>query len=281
MSGLHRSPYHGFSVEFTDYRQYAVGDDLRYLDWKLFARRDRYYIKRFEDETNLRCHLLLDLSNSMAYGSIEYNKADYARTVAATLAWFLNHQRDAVGLLTFGDSIEEMIPPRFRTGHLRRIMVALERSTTGKSTDIGQPLEQIAQTVSKRGLVVLISDFLTPVEQLDKNLGYLCSRGHDVILIRVLDPTELDFEFTQPTLFQDVESGREIYVDPKSIKENYQRQFEEHEKSIRERCQDLGVDFFQFRTTDPLDSALFHVLQTRALAGQQVNRANQVKGATR
>ena len=171
MSGLHRSPYHGFSVEFTDYRQYSIGDDLRYLDWKLYAKQDRYYIKRFEDETNLRCYLLVDMSQSMGFGSGDYSKLEYAKTMAASLAWFLNRQRDAVGLVTFGDQIVDMIPPRFRAGHLRRLMLTLENSTSGKSTDLSAPLEQIAQTVSKRGLVVLISDLLAPVESFVKNLN--------------------------------------------------------------------------------------------------------------
>jgi uncharacterized protein (DUF58 family) len=278
MSGLHRSPYHGFSVEFTDYRQYSVGDDLRYLDWKLFARRDRYYIKRFEDETNLRCYLLVDMSKSMGFGSGDFSKAEYAKTMAATLAWFLNHQRDAVGLVTFGDRIVDMIPPRYRAGHLRRLMVMLENSTSGESTDLAAPLEQIAQTVSKRGLVVLISDLLTPVEQFAKQLGYLRSRGHDVVILRTLDPTEVDFNFDQATMFQDLETGREIYIDPQNAAAEYKQRFEEHEAAVRKMCDQLGVDFFQIRTDQPLETALFNLLQARAQRGQTVKRATQMGG---
>ena len=213
MSGLHRSPYHGFSVEFTDYRQYSVGDDLRYLDWKLYAKQDRYYIKRFEDETNLRCYLLVDMSHSMGFGSAEYSKLEYAKTMAASLAWFLNRQRDAVGLVTFGDQIVDMIPPRYRAGHLRRLMLTLENSTSGKSTDLSAPLEQIAQTVSKRGLVVLISDLLAPVESFIKNLNYLRTRGHEVVILRTLDPTEIEFEFDKASLFRDLETGcSEVWI---------------------------------------------------------------------
>jgi uncharacterized protein (DUF58 family) len=278
MSGLHRSPYHGFSVEFTDYRQYSVGDDLRYLDWKLFARRDRYYIKRFEDETNLRCYLLVDMSKSMGFGSGDFSKAEYAKTMAATLAWFLNHQRDAVGLVTFGDRIVDMIPPRYRAGHLRRLMVMLENSTSGESTDLAAPLEQIAQTVSKRGLVVLISDLLTPVDQFAKQLGYLRSRGHDVVILRTLDPTEVDFSFDQATMFQDLETGREIYIDPQNAAAEYKQRFEEHEAAVRKICDQLGVDFFQIRTDQPLETALFNLLQARAQRGQTVKRATQMGG---
>ena len=278
MSGLHRSPYHGFSVEFTDYRQYTVGDDLRYLDWKLFARRDRYYIKRFEDETNLRCHLLVDLSRSMGFGTLEYTKVEYAKTLAATLAWFLNHQRDAVGVMTFGDRIIDMVPPRYRAGHLRRLMVTLEKVTSGKSTDIAAPLEQIAQTVNKRGLVVLISDLLAPVEQLEKNLSYLRSRGHDVVILRVLDPAELNLKFEQATMFQDLETGKELYVDPASAVEDYKRRFDEHETRLKEICNQLGVDYFRIETDQPLETALFDLLQARAQRGQTVKRAVQAGG---
>lgn len=278
MSGLHRSPYHGFSVEFTDYRQYTVGDDLRYLDWKLFARRDRYYIKRFEDETNLRCYLLVDMSKSMGFGSLEYKKIEYAKTLAATLAWFLNHQRDAVGVLTFGEQIVDMVPPRYRAGHLRRLMMTLEKATSGKSTNISAPLEQIAQTVSKRGLVVLISDLLAPVEQLEKNLSYLRSRGHDVVILRVLDPAEIDLKFDQATMFHDLETGKEIYVDPATAVVDYKRRFDEHESSIKESCNQLGVDYFRIETDQPLETALFDLLQARAQRGQSVKRAVQAGG---
>ncbi|HYO24827.1 MAG TPA: DUF58 domain-containing protein, partial [Lacipirellulaceae bacterium] len=157
-AGIHRSPYHGFSVEFSEYRQYTPGDDLRYLDWRLLARSDRYYVKRFEDETNLLCYLLADLSRSMGYGSIGHSKSEYARTLAATLAYFLHHQRDQVGLVTFDAEVLDYLAPRHRPGHLRRVMAMLQAEPRGRATDLAKPLEQIAQTVSKRGLVVLISD---------------------------------------------------------------------------------------------------------------------------
>ena len=278
MAGLHRSPYHGFSVEFTDYRQYTPGDDPRYLDWKLFARRDRFYIKRFEDETNLRCYLLVDLSKSMDFGSLQYTKAEYARTLAATFAYFLNRQRDAVGLLTFGDEIQESVPPRFRSGHLRRLMMALEHSTTGKSTDLAKPLEKIAQTVSKRGMVVLISDLLAPTELLARNLGYLRSQGHDVVILRTLDPSEISFDFQDASMFQDMETGRQIYVDPQTVAREYQKRFEQHRSEINQTCNQLGVDFFSVATDQPLEVALFDLIQARAQGGRNVKRATQNTG---
>src|SRR3989440_4380507 len=187
-NGLHRSPYHGFSVEFTEYRQYSPGDDPRYLDWRLYARSDRYYIKKFEDETNLRCHLLVDNSRSMTYGSLSYTKAQYANTLAATLAYFLYLQGDAVGLLTFDEQIREYLPARHRTGHLRHLMLRLEQPAAGKATDLSAPLQRIVEVVKKRALMVLISDLLAPIDALEKNLSALGACGHEVIVFNVLDP---------------------------------------------------------------------------------------------
>src|SRR5262249_30157093 len=173
LSGMHKSPVHGFSVEFTEYRQYTPGDDLRYLDWRLYARSDRYYLKRFEDETNLRCYLVADLSRSMGFGSLTYNKSEYARTMAATIAYFLTLQRDAVGLITFDQTIQEHLPARFRPGHMHRLMICLEGSPSGKGADLGGALEQVAKTARKRGLVVLLSDLLAPVESIETQFAYL------------------------------------------------------------------------------------------------------------
>src|SRR3954454_16202142 len=169
-NGIHRSPYHGFSVEFTEYRQYTAGDDPRYLDWRVFARSDRYFIKKFEDETNLRCYLLADHSRSMEYGSQGYTKAQYAATLAATLAHFLYLQGDAVGLLTFNDEVGEYLPARHRTGHLRHLMLALEKPAMGKSTNLAAPLKRIVEIIRKRGVIVVISDFLAPTENLESDL---------------------------------------------------------------------------------------------------------------
>src|SRR6266436_1681360 len=158
-NGLHRSPYHGFSVEFSEYRQYAEGDDPRYVDWRVYARSDRYFIKKFEDETNLRCYLLADNSRSMGFSSLSYTKAEYAATLAATLAYFLYLQGDAVGLLTFDEQIREYLPARHRTGHLRRLMLALEKSPGGEATNLSAALKRVVQLIRKRGLLVLLSDF--------------------------------------------------------------------------------------------------------------------------
>jgi uncharacterized protein (DUF58 family) len=263
LTGLHRSPYHGFSVEFTEYRPYSPGDDVRFLDWKLLARTDREYVKRFEDETNLRCSVLLDASRSMGYGSGEYSKFDYARTLAATLAYFLARQRDAAGLVTFDEKIAEYLPPRFRPGHLHRLLLCLERSVAGESTDLAAPLAQIARAVRKRGLVVLISDLLAPAEMLTKQLGQLRALGHEVILFRVLDRAEVEFSFREAAIFQDAESGRELYVDPAAVREEYAARFAAHEATLRRTCQDHGIELQQVLTDEPLESALFEFLRAR------------------
>src|SRR5437773_7910211 len=215
-TGIHRSPYHGFSVEFTEYRQYTPGDDPRYLDWRLYARSDRYYIKKFEVETNLRCHLLVDNSRSMTYGSLSYTKAQYANTAAATLAYFLYLQGDGVGLLTFDEQIRDYLPARHRTGHLRHLMLNLEKPPGGTQTDLTRPLKRIVEIVTKRGLMVLISDLLAPIDALEKNLASLGACGHEVIVFNVLDPVELSFSFDKASLFHDMESGRDLYIDPRT-----------------------------------------------------------------
>src|SRR3954469_22122770 len=239
-NGLHRSPYHGFSVEFTEYRQYSPGDDPRYLDWKVFARSDRYFIKKFEDETNLRMHLLVDQSRSMAYGSRDYTKAHYAATLAATLAYFLHLQGDAVGLLTFDEQVREYLPPRHRVGHLRQLMLALERPATGRATNLTAPLERITSLIRKRGLVALVSDFLAPVDRLEKNLIGLTAGGHEVTVFQVLDPVELNLGLEQATLFEDIESSHQIYIDPTVARATYMQKLQAHNAAVEAMCRKLG-----------------------------------------
>ncbi len=262
-TGLHRSPYHGFSVEFTEYRQYTQGDDTRYLDWRLLARSDRYYIKKFEDETNLRCHLLVDNSRSMTFGSVGYTKAEYANTLAATLGLFLQQQGDATGLLTFDEGIRDYLPARHKPGHLRHMMLALEKPAGGAATDLTAPLQRIVEIVRKRGLMVLLSDLLAPIEALEKNLGRLTASGHEVLLFHVLDPAELHLRFDQAALFLDVESGREIYIDPHVARADYQRKLQAHTAAVRATCEKLGISYHHLPTDRPLELALFDFMRSR------------------
>ena len=278
-SGLHRSPYHGFSVEFTEYRQYSPGDDPRYLDWRVLARSDRYFIKRFEDETNLRCHLLADQSRSMSFGSRGYSKADYAATLAASLAYFLDQQGDAVGLLTFDDSVRDYLPPRHRVGHLPRIMRALEQPAGGQGTDVIAAIERLVEIVRKRGLIVLISDFLAPAAPLEQALMRLTAGGHEVVVFQVLDPAEVKFDFQEPSLFQDAESGRELLLDPATAREGYLRRLEEHCTAVRETCQGLGCSHVRLISDQPLEMGLFDFLRARVQRGRLVRRVARGPGA--
>ena len=274
-TGIHRSPYHGFSVEFTEYRQYTPGDDPRYLDWRLFARSDRYYIKKFEDETNLRCHLLVDNSRSMTYTSLPYTKAEYANTTAATLAYFLYLQGDGVGLLSFDEQIREYLPARHRTGHLRHLMIALEKPAGGTQTDLSRPLQRIAEIVNKRGVMVLISDLLAPIDALEKNLSALGACGHEVIVFNILDPAELAFSFDKAMLFHDMESGRDLYIDPHLARKEYLKRLESHLSSVEAICQKLGMSYHRFATDRPLELALFDFMRSRSQRRKHIRRSNQ------
>ncbi len=271
--GLHRSPYHGFSVEFSEYRPYATGDDPRWLDWKLVGRTDRYFIKKFEDETNLRAYLLVDNSRSMSFtGKAGVAKTDYARTLAATLAYFLAQQGDATGLLTFDETVREYLPARHRPGHLRHLMLALERPVAGVSTDLAAPLRRVAELVRKRGLVVLISDLLAPAETLYASLSLLTAARHEVIVLQVLDPAELIFDFAEPARFVDVETGRDVFIDPALARKDYRAQFDAHLTAIRATCQQLGITHLQLSTAQPLELALFDFLKARSARGKLIRR---------
>jgi uncharacterized protein (DUF58 family) len=268
--GIHRSPYHCFSVEFTEYRQYTPGDDPRHIDWHLYARSDRFYIKKFEDETNLRCHILVDHSKSMGYGSVGYSKAQYAGTLAATLAYFLFTQGDAVGLATFDSQIRQYMPPRNRPGYLHRIMLALETSPQGSSTDLSPPLKRIAEILNRRGLIILMSDLLTSIEKLEMDLGYLRANGHDVVLFNVLDPHELNFDFNTPAIFEDIETGKTFYVDPPAAQNDYAGKLQNHMDSIKIICRNLGIDYHLFAINRPFDLALLEFLHDRMRRRKQI-----------
>ena len=273
--GLHRSPYHGFSVEFTEYRPYSPGDDPRYLDWKLVARTDRFFIKKFEDETNLRANLLVDSSRSMTFGSAGYTKAEYAATLAATLAYFLHHQGDAVGLLTFDEAVREYLPARNRTGHLRQLMLALEQPAAGRATDLDAPLQRIAELVRKRGLIVLITDLLAPIDKLESGLALLTASGQEVLVFQVLDPAEVDFSFETASKFRDLETGRDLFLEPTLARARYQSAFEAHRASVRAICERLGLTLELLLLDQPLELALYHFLLGRSRRSRIVRRRSQ------
>lgn len=271
-NGLHRSPFHGFSVEFTEYRQYSSGDDTRFIDWRLFGRTDRYYIKKFEDETNLRCYFLADQSPSMTYGSLPYNKADYAATLAASLAYFLEMQGDAIGLLTFADRVLEFLPARHRPGHLRHFMLMLEARNSAPSTNIERALQRISELIHKRGLIILISDFLSPLDPLEKSLSQLRAWGQELAIFQVLDPAELDLKIGQTTLFRDLETNRELYIDPAQARANYTRRLEQHNAKLAEICRKLAVNHHLVPTNRPFEQSLMEFLLDRRRFGKAIRR---------
>ena len=276
-NGLHRSPYHGFSVEFTEYRQYTPGDDPRYLDWRLYARSDRYYIKKFEDETNLRCYLLVDSSLSMTFGSTGYSKAEYASTLAATLAYFLSLQGDAVGLMTFDDQIREYLPARHRPGHVRHVMLALQKPAGGRATDLNAPLRRILEMVRKRSLLVLVSDLLAPLDLLEKNLAALVAAGHEVVLFHIYDPAELTFQYGQASLFLDLESGQEVYIDPAAARSGYLVKFNAHNERVASLCETAGIHYQRLASNRPLELALFEFLNTRMAGAKKIRRTGRLR----
>jgi len=263
-SGLHRSPYHGFSVEFTEYREYTAGDDPRYLDWRVLARTDRYFVKKFEDETNLRCHFVLDTSRSMCYGSGPYSKGDYAATLAATLAYFLYRQGDAVGLVTFDSILREVIPARHRPGQLRHLLQTLERPSEGTATDLATPLKSVVELVRKRGLIVVVSDFLAPLDRLRPALAGLAASGHELVLFQVLDPAERTLELGGPAMVRDAETGQTMFIDPAVERVGYSRRLETHIEQLRSASQGLGAAFHSLTLDGPLELVLFDFLRGRS-----------------
>ena len=263
LSGLHRSPFKGFSVEFAEYRQYMQGDDLSRIDWKVYARSDRYFIKKFEEETNLDCHLMLDVSGSMGYGSKGITKFQYGQCLAASLAYLTNRQRDAAGLTAFDDRIVAMLPASARPGHLHAMLVTLDRLRLGTLTNVSKPLHQLADSLSKRGMVVLISDLLDDPERVVRGLRHFRFRGTDVIVFHVLDPDELEFPFDRATRFEDMESGAEVMAVPALVRGQYVSAINGLVDRYKRDLGAAGIDYHLVRTDQPLELALLAYLSTR------------------
>ena len=262
--GLHRSPYRGFSVEFAEYRQYVPGDEIRHLDWKLYGRTDRHYIKQFEEETNLNCHILLDKSASMSYGSGTVTKLQYGSYLAASLAYFMMMQRDATGLVLFDTEIRTLLPARSRTPHLHLMLAELENLEPGGGTAMGKPLHDLAEGVKKRGLVVLISDLYDEPQDVLSGLQHFRFLGNDVIVFHLIDRAEREFPFDRLTEFIDPETGERILTAPDSVRKDYLAEMERFFGAFREGCADLKVDYKLFDTSMPLELALSEYLFERS-----------------
>jgi uncharacterized protein (DUF58 family) len=266
LTGLHRSPFKGFSVEFAEYRQYLPGDDLATLDWKVYAKSDKHFVKKFEEETNLECHILLDVSRSMGYTSGPVTKLQYGSYLAAALAYLMNRQRDAVGLIAFDERIVEMLPARARPGHLTALLVTLDRLQLGEKTNVAKPLRDVAEALRKRGLVVVISDLLDDAERVIEGLKHFRYRGTEVMVFQVLDPAELRFPFERAARFRDSETADEVLAVPAAVREQYLQAVTGLQERYRRELQLNGIDFITLDTSLPLDTALMSYLLTRRRA---------------
>ena len=265
--GLHKSPYHGFSVEFSEHRAYGAGDEIRHVDWKLWGKTDRFFIKQFEEETNLKSYLLVDQSLSMTYKSKKMTKLEYAQILAASLGYLMLKQQDAVGLTLFDDRIRVNIPARSKRSHLNIILSQMQNITAGPETTIAPVLHKTAEAIKKRGLIILISDLFDDPDKVLSGLQHFRYKGHEVIVFHVLDPQELTLDFTQRTRFRDMESGEEIVTDPWHIQSDYQKSMEQFCDYIKSNCRQKNIDYVQLSTDLPLDMALSEYLIKRKRIG--------------
>ena len=263
LSGMHKSPYFGHSVEFLQHREYAWGDDPRYVDWKVWAKQDRYYVKQFEEDTNLRCTLLCDVSGSMRYGNGAMDKFEYGCTIAVSLAYLLLRQQDAVGCVAFDDSTRMTVPLRTKRNHLDSIIQALEISSPKNKTDMYRILRNVTESYPRRGMMVLVSDLLVDRTGLFKGLKLLRSRGHDIMVFHVMDDDELDFPFTGPTRFEGLELAEIIRCNPRALREGYLAALSGYLEEVRRGCVRHNVDYALIRTSQPLDAALAAYLSNR------------------
>ena len=263
LSGMHRSPYFGQSIEFRQHREYTWGDDLRYVDWKVWAKHDRYYVKQFEEDTNLRATLLVDVSGSMRYGSGAMNKYEYACTVAACLAYLLLRQQDAVGCVAFDEATRMTVPQRTKRNHLDAVIQALNVREPSNKTDLYQVLREVAEVYPRRGMMILVSDLLVERGGLLRGLRLLRSRGHDVLVLHVMDDDELDFPFNGPTRFEGLELPLHLACNPRALREGYLAALGAYLEEVRRGCVAHKIDYALLRTSQPLDAALSACLTHR------------------
>jgi uncharacterized protein (DUF58 family) len=263
ISGLHRSPLHGVSVEFADYREYAPGDDLKRLDWKAYARSDRFYIKRYEEDTNLRGTILLDASASMKYGRGAMTKWDYAATLTASIAALCVKQRDAVGLAVFDESERVFLRPVATTAQLHKIFDVLEATKPQRKTELGEVLHKVSEQIKSRGLVVVISDLLLDLDSFYASLGRLQHQGHEIIVFQILDPEEIELPFKDSVLFKDIEGSEELFAEPWAFRKAYKAAMEQFIAEAAARLRSGGIDHVLLKTDEDLGFALSRYLHAR------------------
>ena len=265
--GQHRSPYHGFSVEFSEHRSYEPGDEVKHIDWKLYGKTNRLYVKRYEEETNLRAHLILDTSKSMSYTSNKVSKLDYGSYLLAALSYLMISQQDAAGVVLFDEKIRSFIPPKSTPSHLNTLLNILDAPKPGNDTKIESVLHQMAERINKRGLVIIISDLLDNPKNVFKGLKHFRHRKQEVILFHILDRNELEFEFENRTKFVDMESGEEITTDPWHIKNEYKNLILDIQKYHRRNCRLNKIDYVPLYTDDSLDKGLSEYFNKRQRLG--------------
>ena len=262
--GNHRSPYHGFSVEFAEHRSYGPGDEIKHIDWKLFGKTDRLYVKRYVEETNLRAHIILDTSKSMLYNSVEVSKLSYANSLAASLSYLMINQQDAVGIAKFSEKIDTFIPPKARPSHLNLILSQLDDKDSGNDTQIGIGLHELADRIKKRGMVILISDLLDKPENIMKGLKHFRHQNQEVIVFHIQDRKESEFDFDTRTKFFDMETGEEIVTEPWHIRSNYNELISKLESNYKSNCRENLIDYVPLFTDQSLDIGITEYLIKRS-----------------
>ena len=262
ITGIHKSPHHGFSVEFAEHREYVPGDDIRHIDWKVFGRSDRFYIKQYEEETNLYAYILMDTSESMRYGN-KISKFDYGAYITASLAYLILKQQDMVGLVNFSDKIDKVIPASGNTSHLKEICRALAEAESGKKTDIGQILHMAAEKIKRRGVIIIVSDMLDNLENILFGLRHLRHKRHDVMLFHVLDYDEIHFPFEQMSKFIGLEDHPELMINPRAVRDSYLEEVQNFCEQLKGGCMRNRVDYIGLDTSQPLDIAISSYLAAR------------------
>lgn len=262
-TGLHKSPYKGFAVEFQQHRPYVVGDDLKHLDWKVLARDERYYIKEFEEDTCLRAYIIVDSSGSMGYASKEINKFQLAKQITAVLTYMMLQQQDTVGMITFDTQIREHITPRSTSHHMKHMLELLDATKPKGETDLGAVLQTVAQKMSRRSLLIILSDFFGEFKSIERALRHFSNKKHEVVLFQTLDRYEQDFPFTDLTRFESLENDHVEVVDPLRLKRAYLEKFNEHQQQLRKACHKLHIDFESICCDEPLERRLAEYLLRR------------------
>lgn len=266
--GMHKSPYHGFSVEFSEHRPYGFGDEIKYIDWKLWGKTDRFYIKQFEEETNLKCHIILDKSLSMDFGSEKITKFEYSKSISAALSYLMIKQQDAVGLTTFDDKINTMIKPKSKVNHLNLLLKTMHNSSTGGETNISNLLHGLAESINKKGLIILISDLLDDNRKVMESLRHFRYKGHEIIVFHIVDPKEKNLNYDQNINFIDLESNYNIIADSRLVKDKYNKAFSNFSKFYKSECLRDKIDYNLVSTSDSLDKTLLQYLIKRT----QINK---------